>query len=439
MHKKNFTLYQIAAGALALFLWIFVALSQNPTIEKIYTLPVEFSGMNEDFVLLESDFHVQVRLSGMEFAFENLQTVNMKAHVDLFDLPAGKHNVNVNLSFPDNLQLVSCTPDKISIELEEKKTKPFNVSVEIGTPTLPAGYNVMSPIASPSLVYITGADKYLSQVDKVFVGLNISGLSETYKQSLPVQVMDTQGNIITSNFTITPSAVDVIVPIVADLPEKSVAVAVDYVGQPAEDYILSRIVVEPSTVNVYGEIDVLNNLLSVATEQVDITGATADIIQTVDLTEADGVTFGNTDKVTVIMQIMHLETMTFNNIPVSILNSNPEDTVEVNGNIKVAVKGLATSLAKFNSSNLIATVDVNYLKPGEYNLPVDVRFRNSQSSDLTILYSLPENVRVTVTAPVTEVPVSPEQTDVPEPQNDALAEENAQNENVKHTNSGNKR
>ena len=149
MHKKNFTLYQIAAGALALFLWIFVALSQNPTIEKIYTLPVEFSGMNEDFVLLESDFHVQVRLSGMEFAFENLQTVNMKAHVDLFDLPAGKHNVNVNLSFPDNLQLVSCTPDKIAIELEEKKTKPFNVSVEIGTPTLPAGYNVMSPIASP--------------------------------------------------------------------------------------------------------------------------------------------------------------------------------------------------------------------------------------------------------------------------------------------------
>jgi len=99
MLKKNLILYKIAAIAIALCLWIFVALSQNPVIEKIYTLPVEFSGMNDEYVLSESDYHVQLRLSGMDFAFADLQTINMKAQVNLENLAAGEHEVPVQLEF----------------------------------------------------------------------------------------------------------------------------------------------------------------------------------------------------------------------------------------------------------------------------------------------------------------------------------------------------
>lgn len=424
MNKKNLSLYKIGAVLIAIALWCYVALLQNPTIEKIYTLPLEFVNVNEEAVILETDFQVQLRLSGTSDAFNKLETVNMHAIADLKGLKYGKHDVAVNVEIPENVKLVSRNPESVQLEIEEKKTEAFNISIEAGNPLLPEGYNAMDPIATPSIVYLTGAQKYLNQVDKVFVGINLSGLSETYKQSLPVQVMDTQGNIITSNFTITPSAIDVIVPIVADLPEKSVAVSVDYTGRPADDYVLSRIVVEPSTVSVYGELDLLNQILSVSTEMIDINGAKSDIIQTVKLTPDLGISLGKTDKVTVIMQIMHLETMTFDNIPVIVQNASEDSTVECAATVSVTLKGLASSLAKFNYKNLTVVVDVKALKPGSYNLPVEVGFRNLPSSDLSIVESRPNELIVNIVPKAVEpVVIPPVETTIPVDESTVVAPE----------------
>ena len=143
---------------------------------------------------------------------------------------------------------------------------------------------------SPSEITLAGAANYIQKVGTVFVNVDVTGLTDNYNKNLQVEVLDTNGNNITSYFTISPSVASVIIPVVYDMPEKSVAINPAVIGVPATGYEISRIVVEPSTVRAFGDLEVLNTLYYLETEPIDVSGLRNTHTQTVDIIHGNNIT-----------------------------------------------------------------------------------------------------------------------------------------------------
>ena len=392
--KKNTAFYKIGALLAAVIMWLYVVETQSPLIEHIYSIPVEVRNLGDNLVLMEQNYSVQVRVKGAAAALDELETTDISAIIDLSAYKAGEHSVRVDYSLPELIQLVKITPDTLPVYIEATKSREFDLVVETGG-SAADGYTALDAIATPSKVTISGAERYLSQVAKVFISPIISDLSESYSRRLPVQIMDAGGNIINHYFTLDPAIVDVVVPIVQDLPERSVAVSVQYSGIPAEGYAVSRIILEPSTVKIYGEFNAIQDVLSVQTAPIDITGADKEIIKTVELVAGKDFIFGTVKTVMVLIQIQKIEEQLFNEIPVSVINADDSVEVTVARNVDVTIAGILSALSGINPDDIRATVDVASLKTGSYTLPVTVTLN---SSALSLVSVAPAEVRVTIRA-----------------------------------------
>ena len=343
--KKSTVFYKIGALLAAVIMWLYVVETQSPLIERIYySIPVEVRNLGDNLVLMEQNYSVQVRVKGAAAALDELETTDINAIMDFSGYGAGAHSVHVDYVLPELIQLVKITPDTLSVYIEETKSREFDLVVE--TSGIPAdGYNALDAVVTPSKVTISGAERYLEQVAKVFISPIIGGMYDNYSRRLPIQIMGVDGNIMNQYFTIDPAVADVVVPIVQDLPERSVAVSVQYNGTPAAGYAVSRIVLEPSTVKIYGEFGAIQDVLSVQTEPIDIMGADKDIIRTVNLVAGKDFIFGAVSTVTVIIQIQRIEEKLFKEIPVTAVNAADNvDEGDEHACIHVALHELARTV-----------------------------------------------------------------------------------------------
>ena len=86
-----------------------------------------------------------------------------------------------------------------------------------------------------------------------------------------------------------PKEVSVVVPVVPSGPVKTVPVIADISGTPGPNLAVKSVVVEPDLVELTGPQDVLAGLVTVYTQPVDISGATDQVVQNVDLMLPQGV------------------------------------------------------------------------------------------------------------------------------------------------------
>lgn len=154
-----------------------------------------------------------------------------------------------------------------------------------------------------------------------------------------------------------------------------VPVRPDVEGEPAPGYMVGKITVSPTSVEVVGPSSDVHALREATTEPVSIDGATGNV--------ADEVTVGVDDsslrlqepvtaKVSVEILPSPIE-RTFTTVRVEARNT-PAGTVAVTvpEAISVSVRGGRDALAALEASQVVAYVDLAGLRPGRYNLPVRV-------------------------------------------------------------------
>lgn len=148
----------------------------------------------------------------------------------------------------------------------------------------------------------------------------------------------------------------------------------DVAGEPAPGYVIGKVTIDPSSVEVVGPSSDVHALRDATTEPISIDGATT----TVD----DTVTVGVDDsalrlreplsaRVTVEILPAPIE-RTFAEIRVQPRNTPSGAQAEVPATVMVAVRGGREALAQINASEVVAFVDLAGLGPGRYNLPVRI-------------------------------------------------------------------
>jgi YbbR domain-containing protein len=271
---------------LATMVWFVAVREENPPIEDDYRqgIPLEIENLPEGTVLFgDVPDRVTLRLRAPQSSWEKLSPATFRAWIDLDDLTPGLHDVSVQLDVSDPLVVIEEKhPSSVNVRLETLEEGQFPIKVEV-VDSAPLGYIARTPILDPITATVSGPSSIVSQVDQVLGEVYLRGAKETVERSVDLSARNLNGDLL-KNLAISPSEVHVSVPVDQRFGYRDVSVSAVISGEVASGYWISNIDVDPSTVTVIGGPSALSNITGfVETFEVDVTGATDDIVERVAL------------------------------------------------------------------------------------------------------------------------------------------------------------
>lgn len=391
--NTNNRLFKIISIVLALLLWLYVNHQENPVTEQIFTVPLEVRGLETKLTISDRPSYVKVRLSGQQRYLDELTTRDLEAFLEMSDLEIGQHSLEVHVSVPDNTQLVSVTPGIVNLNVEMLATAQYPVNISFRDSTPGIGYLALKPVVTPTQVLLSGPEDKLKEVKQVYVEVDLGDLTFNYHQKLPVKVEDQNGDLLLEWITATPSHVDVLIPVVPEIPLKTVPVKTSTSGSPGDGFAINRIVVEPEIMSILGEQSLLNDIEAISTDPVDIEGATQDVVERVNLRIPKGVKIeGEYNQVTVVVGIEKKLDRSFSGLLVTGKNLSPGLTVEFSlPRSDVIVRGGSSLIERILIGDMEVFVDLANLPPGEHlvkpqvNLPQGVTLVEIKPREMTVL------------------------------------------------------
>jgi YbbR domain-containing protein len=175
--------------------------------------------------------------------------------------------------------------------------------------------------------------------------------------------------------------------------DKKIPIVADLCGTPSEGYVVSRVVVTPSVVELSGPYAVIDRLTAIRTTPIDVNGLTATIKKKVALAikpelHVEAISKGIID-VEVFVEEKKVE-KSFD-LPVEGKNT-PYHYVITPSNINISIKGPINTIEELVASQekLQVYVDLNGLKPGMYvrkaaiSLPLDVVLVDAKPEVFTV-------------------------------------------------------
>ena len=392
--------YKVLAILLAMVIWAYVTVRDNPLDEGTFAVPVELRNLDETLVTPETSYQVQVRVQGAANIIGELSSRDFTAYVDLSGMRAGEGSPRVQVDLPPDVSLVSLSPESIDLTLEAKVSETFAVVANVsGEPAENYTALLENLLLSPQEVSLSASASMIEQVGSVVVNADISDLESSYNRNLPVEVLDQNGNNITREFTISPESVNLVVNVLYEEPEATVAVRANLLGEPAEGYQISYTVTEPNTVRAFGDLATLGTLYYLLTEPIDISGISRTTSYSVDIEHDSNISLAQ-ETVTVTVRVEPVATQTYTrnllhtqNVAEGLECLLPDEV------IKIEVAGPDTAMQGLDETRIVPYVDcAGITEPGDYELPVSF----SLPANIDLVRATPETVTVTLIDTATE-------------------------------------
>lgn len=282
-------------------LWVYVMNEQNPQVENTYTVPVETRNLDRSLVAtnVPSTVKVKVRMSRSDMIY--MRSDNIKAYVDLTGITDGDYpNTPIHVSVPGDESVVSVTPKTFDLNVDTYavKTLPANVQI-FGTPE--TNFSVESKKVTPDTITIAGSSAMIAKADRAVVSVNIAGKEKSFTEFDSVNILDADGNTVTG-LDIMPSQVKVAVKMKEATKLGNLPIRIDTKGEPAKGYKVGRITITPSVATITAPISFFSSNKTLDLDPIDVTGASADIHQVVNVNVPSGGSVA-VPKVTVVVEI----------------------------------------------------------------------------------------------------------------------------------------
>jgi uncharacterized protein (TIGR00159 family) len=150
----------LASLALAIVLWSTLIIAQGEQLEKIMTVPVEFTAPSSNLVLVgDKTQDVRLHLSGSRSDLDLVDPSNLRAKIDLSKAAAGMQTFIItadNFRLPRGVSLLDAVPAIIELSLAELVEREIVIKPQlVGKP--PSGYMLKSVDLQPSRVKVLAA------------------------------------------------------------------------------------------------------------------------------------------------------------------------------------------------------------------------------------------------------------------------------------------
>lgn len=275
MNRSN-TFYKVASVLIAISLWVYVVVQQNPAkTEVMVDIPVNLINMesltNRDLVISgETQFKVNVKVKGKRSDIIKVKPEEILAKADVNDFSVGKNYIPVMVIVPDNLQLVEAKPAKIMVTIEDLVAEGKGVKVNlVGTVT--GGAEVKSLSTQPEIVEVSGPKSAVNEVTHIRANVDTGRIkSGASSMSIPAEPVNAKGEVV-HNVKLSLPVIEVSFRY---LETREVPLQVPINGSLDAAYELVKID-KPTIVQIKGEKNALDKIVEIACEPIDLRGITA--------------------------------------------------------------------------------------------------------------------------------------------------------------------
>lgn len=377
--KKNWSLAALSL-VLAVMLWVFVTDVENPTRTDVFpaTIPIETVNVAQGLAVASlSESAVSVRISAPEETWDDLTRDSFRASVDLSGVSQRQAEVVVRVEVAEagGVQIVEVSPGRVTVSLETVTAKAVPVRVKLaGAP--PLGYDPSPATASPEQVMVSGPESLVNLVEEAVADVNLTGVRVSLRQVFTVTARDSHGGDI-DGVNLEPSTVQVDLPIVQQEFSSVYVVNPSFRGLPADGFGVTDVKVTPSFVTVTAPIEVLQSISTLATEEVDIDGASSDVIRIVGLRLPQGASVGGQESVTVQVNVTPV-TSTRGEVAFGLTPQVGGLAPELGASLSPEVVELRVAaslpiLDALSSDSLRVTLDLSGLGAGVHDVEVQVQ------------------------------------------------------------------
>ncbi len=288
--------FKILALIFSFVMWLLVCNIDDPVKTKTFTCSVVLDNVD---VLTDMNKYFEIT-SGTSVTFvataeistlEKLSDYDFKAIADMSkmiisdDMDTATIPIDISCSRYSSSVKINAKSRYLTLALEDLQTSRFVISANTKG-TVAEGYALGEvAISAPNVIQVSGPASLVSRVSGVAATINVDGMSVDIKDNVIPELYDIDGNIMdTTKLTLS---IDLIAITAKILNTKEVPVYFSTSGTPKEPYSVTEITSEPQTIRIKGSSAVLNPITSITVpeEVLNVDGAAADIVTTIDVSE----------------------------------------------------------------------------------------------------------------------------------------------------------
>ena len=400
---KNNKINAVIAFVAAVVLWLYVVGQVDPTTTgRITGVPVVFAGeevLAENELALVDPGNVTVDLtikgdrSDVRKLVANSDRISVVA--DVSGLTKGTHEVTLDITVPNAVELQKASIDEITVEIDDLVTK--DIAVEV---SYDGAFEVSQEAGNvkidPESIAVTGAASTVQSIDHLSATVGVDELTEkTTVLTKSVTPVDANGNPV-NHVKLETNEVRVTASIIAS---KTLRLKVETTGTPAAGFEIGEINA-PATVTVSGAPSVLADLTEVKATA-DVTDLEADATVTLVPDLPSGITVTDPETLEAEISIAGVSSKTWSyaetEIVIDDLPEGYEATIPTQ-TVKVTVSAEKDTLDNIKKSDLVLHVSAAGLAEGEQ----EAALTQVSSLDEGSVQIDPQTIRIVLTAITTE-------------------------------------
>ena len=273
---------------IAFILWFYVHISLNPNIEiKVYNIPVNIVNSlslkkNGLIVLPDQKFSVNLTVKGKALDVYNLKVDNFEIILDLsmYELEKGENVLRSYVrSMPSNVLITHPNDLDITVLVDEFVEKRIYVDKNIEKVNSEGFYSFESVI-TPEYVLVSGASKFVNEINKAVVSSKFENLKQDTYQNLRVKFLDKDGKEINKFLDVYPDVVEMYIVVKA---MKTVDVDIAFSNNLQDGLKLESVDIFPKQINIIGSEEEIADINKISSDSVDLSKITENSILEVPL------------------------------------------------------------------------------------------------------------------------------------------------------------
>ncbi|MBR2222993.1 MAG: hypothetical protein IJ973_01585, partial [Christensenellaceae bacterium] len=378
--KHNFW-QKLVVFLFAFIIWSYILVDSNPvrrcevnniTLAVMGTSELEAKHLIVTEGLLE-EYSIDVDIEAEQNDHRFINSNNVTAHIDLSSINSdGEAVLSVHVETKYGI-VKSVTPSEITVTAENIVERQVPVTYEYtGDPEL--GYHVFEPEFMNNTVTLKGAESVVRKVTEAKCMISIVGLKDTITKSWSTNLLNYSGNKVEYGGLIIGGAPSVSAT-VRVLPMREVEIAASLentiIENIPEGYEVSEISVQPTSMQIAGDAELIESIEKLALEPISVKGLTG--LQAINATveELDGVSYLAPRTVTVVLEITEIElTKVFRGVPIEVRGN--DDAVINQRIVDVTVTGPGSVVSQLEAKKLVIYADAANLSAGTYLVPLHV-------------------------------------------------------------------
>ncbi len=349
---------------------------------------------------------ITVRLEVAQTEYSAVSTDNVQVTLDLSKVrTAGTQEVPLKATTSYG-KVLSIYPETVALTFEtlDSRSIPVNVSIT-GEKDDGFWYNVAR--TNPSIITVSGAATTVRSISQARVYTDVSGADSSYMRAEPYVLLDANGEEIAQSMLTRSSSS---ITVVADVyPTKELPISTEIAdavaGRPADGYAVTGISVQPASITVAAEQELLDDISELVVEPVSIEGAKQNITARARVSTLAGFKNVSAEQVYVNVTIEEKDVSEWiESVQLSFVGKAENLQLEWQKNaLRVYVTGPRSEIEAIKAAGLSVTVDLAGLAAGEHSC--ELRFPVESYPDVTfeaetptILVALSPSVQAEQTA-----------------------------------------